>query len=265
MALCGSGGKLDRAVCRKSTRTGTETGATGSHPSARSQGLPECAERSARHRSLAHRQRGESGRLPHDLLQARFARQAELFLRARAKSGEDARRPGAGKAGAWRDRHRRPSEGPAGLEALARFRPRHARIFLRPRARTAAPTIFNKCWNKPMRRPSTPVSRAMPMSDDELVREIARTWNYHCADFTLAEENDRFVFRLDPCGSGGPALSRRYVARHVQYGEPLSPIMREPHRHQFQPRRRPPIARIARRRTRRNFAGSLSPTRRCSS
>ena len=75
--------------------------------------------------------------------------------------------------------------------------------------------------------------RYAAMSDDELVREIARTWNYHCADFTLLEEDDRFVFRLDPCGSGG-RLFRGAVWRDMfHYGEPLAPKMQEPHRINF--------------------------------
>ncbi len=75
--------------------------------------------------------------------------------------------------------------------------------------------------------------RYASMSDDELVREIARTWNYHCADFTISEEDDRFVFRLDPCGSGG-RLFRGAVWRDMfHYGEPLAAKMAGPHRINF--------------------------------
>lgn len=71
--------------------------------------------------------------------------------------------------------------------------------------------------------------RYAAMSDDELVREIARTWNYHCADFTILEEEDRFVFRLDPCGSGG-RLFRGAVWRDMfHYGDALAAKMAEPH------------------------------------
>jgi hypothetical protein len=71
--------------------------------------------------------------------------------------------------------------------------------------------------------------RYAAMSDDELVREIARTWNYHCADFTIAEEDDRFVFRLDPCGSGGRLFRGEMWRDMFHYGEPLSPIMPDAH------------------------------------
>lgn len=71
------------------------------------------------------------------------------------------------------------------------------------------------------------------MSDDELVREIARTWNYHCADFTIEEEDDRFVFRLDPCGSGGRLFRGEMWRDMFHYGEPLSPIMPDPHNINF--------------------------------
>ena len=75
--------------------------------------------------------------------------------------------------------------------------------------------------------------RYAAMSDDELVREIARTWNYHCADFTIEEEEDRFVFRLDPCGSGGRLFRGEMWRDMFRYGEPLSPIMPDPHNINF--------------------------------
>ena len=71
--------------------------------------------------------------------------------------------------------------------------------------------------------------RYAAMSDDELAREIARTWNYHCADFTLHEEDDRFVFRLDPCGSGGRLFRGEMWRDMFHYGEPLAPIMPSAH------------------------------------
>ncbi|MDE2365085.1 MAG: hypothetical protein KGM42_20610 [Hyphomicrobiales bacterium] len=71
--------------------------------------------------------------------------------------------------------------------------------------------------------------RYAAMSDDALLREIARTWNYHCADFAIHEEDDRFVFRLDPCGSGGRMFRGRMWRDMFHYGEPLGPIMRDAH------------------------------------
>lgn len=41
------------------------------------------------------------------------------------------------------------------------------------------------------------------MDDRSLVTTLARNWHYHQASFHVTEEDDRFVFHLDPCGSGG--------------------------------------------------------------
>lgn len=71
--------------------------------------------------------------------------------------------------------------------------------------------------------------RYAALSDEALAREIARTWNYHCADFTLSEEEDRFVFRLDPCGSGGRLYRGQMWRDMFHYGAPLSPIIPAPH------------------------------------
>ena len=71
--------------------------------------------------------------------------------------------------------------------------------------------------------------RYAAMDDEARVREIALTWNYHCADFTIAEEEDRFVFTLDPCGSGG-RLWRGVMWRDMfGYGRPLSPLIPQQH------------------------------------
>jgi len=77
------------------------------------------------------------------------------------------------------------------------------------------------------------------MNDDELVREVARTWNYHCADFSISEEDDRFVFRLDPCGSGGRLLRGDMWRDMFRYGDPMSPMMNEPHNINFNRDRAP--------------------------
>lgn len=71
--------------------------------------------------------------------------------------------------------------------------------------------------------------RYAALDDEALVREIARTWNYHCADFRLHEEEDRFVFTLDPCGSGGRLLRAQMWRGLFRYGAPLSPRMPEAH------------------------------------
>ncbi|MCC5859977.1 MAG: hypothetical protein JJT90_17610 [Ectothiorhodospiraceae bacterium] len=71
------------------------------------------------------------------------------------------------------------------------------------------------------------------LTDEELVREVARTWNYHCADFTVHEEEDRFVFRLDPCGSGGRLFRGQMWRDMFRYGEDLAPLIPEPHNINF--------------------------------
>jgi len=41
------------------------------------------------------------------------------------------------------------------------------------------------------------------MDMKSLLRNLARIWYYHQATFRVTEEEDRFAFHLDPCGSGG--------------------------------------------------------------
>ncbi len=46
--------------------------------------------------------------------------------------------------------------------------------------------------------------RSFLMVDDKsLLSNLIRVWHYHQATFQVTEEEDRFVFHLDPCGSGG--------------------------------------------------------------
>ena len=71
--------------------------------------------------------------------------------------------------------------------------------------------------------------RYAALDDAGLVREIARTWNYHCADFRVHEEEDRFVFTLDPCGSGGRLYRGQMWRDLYRYGRPLSPTVPGPH------------------------------------
>lgn len=75
--------------------------------------------------------------------------------------------------------------------------------------------------------------RFAAMNDDELLREMAQTWNYHCTDFLLTEEDDRFVFTLDPCGSGGRLFRGQMWRDMFHYGEPMSPLMEKPHNINF--------------------------------
>jgi hypothetical protein len=41
------------------------------------------------------------------------------------------------------------------------------------------------------------------MDNKSLFRNLVRLWYYHQATFRVTEEEDRFAFHLDPCGSGG--------------------------------------------------------------
>ena len=71
--------------------------------------------------------------------------------------------------------------------------------------------------------------RYAALDDAGLVREIALTWNYHCADFRVHEEDERFVFTLDPCGSGGRLFRGQMWRDLYRYGRPLSPTVDGPH------------------------------------
>ena len=77
------------------------------------------------------------------------------------------------------------------------------------------------------------------LTDQALLEEVAKTWNYHCADFSVTEEDDRFVFRLDPCGSGGRLFRGQMWRDMFHYGEPLSPTMDDPHNINFNRRQAP--------------------------
>lgn len=52
------------------------------------------------------------------------------------------------------------------------------------------------------------------LSDEVHLRYLCTTHHYHMMRFELIEEDDRFVFRLDPCGSGG-RLYRGEVWRNL--------------------------------------------------
>jgi len=101
--------------------------------------------------------------------------------------------------------------------------------------------------------------RYAAMGDEELVREIARTWNYHCADFIIVEEDERFVFRLDPCGSGGRLFRGEMWRDMFRYGTPLAPIMAEPHDVNFNRSNAPTYCTHCAASNRAQLKGALSP------
>ncbi|MEW6440509.1 MAG: hypothetical protein AB1640_06175 [bacterium] len=60
------------------------------------------------------------------------------------------------------------------------------------------------------------------LDDRTSLRLIAHTWHYHQATFRVEEEEDRFKFTLDPCGSGGRLFRGEMGDRAPRYGYGLS-------------------------------------------
>ncbi len=65
---------------------------------------------------------------------------------------------------------------------------------------------------------------------DELVllRSSIRSWLYHRSKFRIVEEDDRFVFILDPCGSGGRLYRGEFGNGRYVYGKGMMDLMKEP-------------------------------------
>lgn len=76
-------------------------------------------------------------------------------------------------------------------------------------------------------------ARYAALDDEELARASAATWNYHITDFTLYEEEDRFVFITNPCGSGGRLFRGEIWRDLIQYGQSMAPLTDEPHNINF--------------------------------
>lgn len=66
------------------------------------------------------------------------------------------------------------------------------------------------------------------MDDISMFRFLVQTWHYHIATFTVEEEEDRFVFILDPCGSGGRLYKSDIHKEHFRYNEGLPVLVDEP-------------------------------------
>lgn len=66
------------------------------------------------------------------------------------------------------------------------------------------------------------------LDDISLLGMFVDLWHYHMADFTVREEDDRFVFILDPCGSGGRMYRSQMHKDHFKYGQGLPCLMRDP-------------------------------------
>jgi hypothetical protein len=71
------------------------------------------------------------------------------------------------------------------------------------------------------------------MDDEENVRALCKLHYYHFMTFTVTEEEDRFAFRLDPCGSGGRLYRGQMWRNLFEYGGELSPLMKEAHQVNF--------------------------------
>jgi hypothetical protein len=67
------------------------------------------------------------------------------------------------------------------------------------------------------------------MNDEQNLRSLCVLHHYHIMDFTLTEEEDRFVFKLDPCGSGGRLYRGEFWRDMFHYGGEISPLMKEEH------------------------------------
>ncbi|MFO7962763.1 MAG: hypothetical protein R6U50_02480 [Desulfobacterales bacterium] len=66
------------------------------------------------------------------------------------------------------------------------------------------------------------------MDDITFFRFLVRTWYYHQAAFTIEEEEDRFKFILDPCGSGGRLYRGEIGGGAYPYGGNMLCLMDEP-------------------------------------
>jgi hypothetical protein len=66
------------------------------------------------------------------------------------------------------------------------------------------------------------------LDDITRFRAFVQTWHYHIATFKVKEEEDRFVFILDPCGSGGRLYRSNMHKGQFRYGEGIPCFMDEP-------------------------------------
>jgi hypothetical protein len=66
------------------------------------------------------------------------------------------------------------------------------------------------------------------LDDLGLFRMFVQLWHYHQATFRVAEEEDRFAFILDPCGSGGRMYRGQMHKGRFRYGVGMPCLMKEP-------------------------------------
>lgn len=66
-------------------------------------------------------------------------------------------------------------------------------------------------------------------SDEERLRRSAWSWHYHQGRFRILEEEHRFVFVLDPCGSGARLFRGDIDGPPFRYGQPGAPLTDDAH------------------------------------
>ncbi len=66
------------------------------------------------------------------------------------------------------------------------------------------------------------------LDDVALLRMFVQFWHYHQATFRIREEENRFVFILDPCGSGGRMYRSDMSKGRFRYGKGMPCLMKEP-------------------------------------
>lgn len=62
------------------------------------------------------------------------------------------------------------------------------------------------------------------LDDINSLNLLSETWHYHQSEFTVHEEDDRFVFKMAPCGSGGRLNSKKICKGNIKYGGTLELI-----------------------------------------
>jgi hypothetical protein len=66
------------------------------------------------------------------------------------------------------------------------------------------------------------------LDDLGMLRMFVQLWHYHQATFHVEEEEDRFAFILDPCGSGGRMYRADMLKGRFEYGKGMPCLMKEP-------------------------------------
>ena len=66
------------------------------------------------------------------------------------------------------------------------------------------------------------------LDDLTLFRMFVNLWHYHMADFKVMEDEDKFTFILNPCGSGGRMYRSQMHKGYFQYDNGLPCLMKEP-------------------------------------